>query len=75
MLTIRLDDHLENELQLMAARAGESKSAFVRHLIENAANALQDDPAMVVDDILQFRQGIRLKHTIDIRALIEAGRD
>ena len=73
MLTIRLDPDQEKELALLAKEKGASKSEFVRGLISQAITQQRSDPALIVNDILAFRK--RIKGKINIRELIEAGRD
>lgn len=73
MLTIRLNRDQENAVELMAKSRGESKSEFVRGLIDKAVSGTGDS-GMVFQDIREFRRTVKVGGKLDIRALIEAGR-
>ncbi|MFZ9345843.1 MAG: ribbon-helix-helix protein, CopG family [Burkholderiaceae bacterium] len=75
MLTIRLEPEQSKKLEQAARHQGVSKSEFVRRLIDQAVEHPPQDPKAVVHSILDFRKTVHAKRTIDIKAMIEAGRD
>lgn len=75
MLTLRLDTEQERALEVLARQKGLSKSALVRELITAALSEQRQDPRALVESIIALRENIRLKKPIDVRALIEEGRD
>ncbi|MBU3720102.1 MAG: ribbon-helix-helix protein, CopG family [Burkholderiaceae bacterium] len=75
MLTLRLDPQQETELEALAKRKGLTKSALIRQLIDQALTEQRHDPKAVVQSIMSMRESIRIKKPLNIRQLIEAGRD
>ena len=75
MLTIRLEPEQSKKLEHAARHQGVSKSEFVRRLIDQAMEHPPQDPKAVVHSILEFRKTVHAKRALDIKALIEAGRD
>lgn len=75
MLTLRLDTEQERALQALARQKGLSKSALVRELITAALSEQHKDPRALVKSIINLRENIRLRKPIDVRTLIEEGRD
>lgn len=75
MLTLRLDTEQERALEVLARQKGVSKSALVRGLITAALSEQRQDPRALVESIITLRESIRLKKPIDVRTLIEEGRD
>ena len=75
MLTLRLDTEQERALEVLARQKGVSKSALVRELITAALSEQRQDPRALVESIIALRESIRLKKPIDVRTLIEEGRD
>ena len=73
MLTIRLSRDQENAVDLLAKSRGESKSEFVRGLIDKAASGMSDSGSFF-QEIREFRKTVQVRGDLDIRALIEAGR-
>ncbi|OGV74676.1 MAG: hypothetical protein A3B82_06375 [Methylophilales bacterium RIFCSPHIGHO2_02_FULL_57_10] len=51
MLTIRLKDELEHEIEHIAQRQGLTKSAWVRQLIENALQPERKSPYQLAQDL------------------------
>lgn len=75
MLTLRLDTEQERALEVLARQKGLSKSALVRELITAALSEQRQDPRALVESIIALRESIRLKKPINVRALMEEGRD
>ena len=75
MLTLRLEPAQERALQSLAQNRGLSKSELVRELIASAVSNQRQDPRTLVKSIIALREKIQLKKPIDIRSLIEEGRD
>jgi len=73
MLTIRLNRDQENAVDLLAKSRGESKSEFVRGLIDKAASGMSGSGS-VFQEIREFRKTVQVHGDLDIRALINEGR-
>lgn len=73
MLTIRLQRDQETALDILARSRGESKSQFVRRLIDGAIKGSAGAES-VFEDIREFRKTVKPRRPVDIKALLEEGR-
>ncbi len=73
MLTIRLNQEQERAVDLLAKTHNQTKSEFVRGLIDNAIGEMRH-PASVFQEIREFSKTVKVKAPLDIKALIEDGR-
>ncbi|MFM9912482.1 MAG: hypothetical protein ACKVN9_03005 [Methylophilaceae bacterium] len=73
MLTIRLNHDQEKSIDWLAKTHNQSKSEFVRSLIDNAIGQMRN-PAPVFQSIREFSKTITANKPIDIKALIEEDR-
>jgi len=73
MLTVRLNRNQENAVQVLAKSRGESKSEFVRGLIDEAVKTVTDSGG-VFADIRKCSQKVHIGKALDIRAMIADGR-
>ena len=73
MLTIRLNQGQEHAVDLLAKTHNQSKSEFVRGLIDHAIDEMSH-PASIFQNIREFSKTVTVKKPLDIKALIEDGR-